>query len=47
LLAAGVARVYTPKDFRLGDIVADIADLALAARQDQARDPHAPAADRR
>jgi (2R)-ethylmalonyl-CoA mutase len=32
LLAAGVARVYTPKDFRLGDIVADIADLALAAR---------------
>jgi (2R)-ethylmalonyl-CoA mutase len=27
LLAAGVARVYTPKDFRLGDIVADLADL--------------------
>jgi (2R)-ethylmalonyl-CoA mutase len=28
LLAAGVARVYTPKDFRLGDIVAELADLA-------------------
>jgi len=27
LLAAGVARVYTPKDFRLGDIVAELADL--------------------
>jgi (2R)-ethylmalonyl-CoA mutase len=27
LLAAGVARVYTPKDFRLGDIIAELADL--------------------
>jgi (2R)-ethylmalonyl-CoA mutase len=27
LLAAGVARVYTPKDFRLSDIVAELADL--------------------
>jgi (2R)-ethylmalonyl-CoA mutase len=27
LLAAGVARVYTPKDFRLADIVSDLADL--------------------
>jgi (2R)-ethylmalonyl-CoA mutase len=27
LLAAGVARVYTPKDFRLGDIVSELADL--------------------
>ena len=30
LLAAGVARVYTPKDFRLGDIIAELADLAGA-----------------
>ena len=28
LLAAGVARVYTPKDFRLTEIVAELADLA-------------------
>jgi len=28
LLAAGVARVYSPKDFRLGDIIAELADLA-------------------
>jgi len=34
LLAAGVARVYTPKDFELGRIVADIADLAIAHRGD-------------
>jgi (2R)-ethylmalonyl-CoA mutase len=27
LLAAGVARVYTPKDFRISDIVADLAEL--------------------
>jgi (2R)-ethylmalonyl-CoA mutase len=32
LLDAGVARVYTPKDFELGRIMGDIADLALAAR---------------
>jgi (2R)-ethylmalonyl-CoA mutase len=32
LLAAGVARVYTPKDFELGRIMADIADLAVAGR---------------
>jgi len=30
LLAAGVARVYTPKDFRISDIVADLADLVVA-----------------
>jgi len=30
LLAAGVARVYTPKDFRLSDIVAELADLVVA-----------------
>jgi (2R)-ethylmalonyl-CoA mutase len=28
LLAAGVARVYTPKDFRLTEIVAELAELA-------------------
>jgi (2R)-ethylmalonyl-CoA mutase len=27
MLAAGVARVYTPKDFRLSDIVAELAEL--------------------
>jgi methylmalonyl-CoA mutase cobalamin-binding domain/chain len=27
LLAAGVARVYTPKDFRLSEIVAELAEL--------------------
>ncbi len=32
LLAAGVARVYTPKDFELGRIMGDIADLVAAAR---------------
>jgi (2R)-ethylmalonyl-CoA mutase len=30
LVAAGVARVYTPKDYRIAHIIADIADLALA-----------------
>ena len=30
LLAAGVARVYTPKDFRVTEIVAELADLATA-----------------
>ena len=33
LLAAGVARVYTPKDFELGRIMADIAGLAETHRQ--------------
>ena len=28
LVAAGVARVYTPKDFRLTQIVGELADLA-------------------
>jgi len=32
LLAAGVARVYTPKDFELGRIMGDIAELAAAGR---------------
>jgi (2R)-ethylmalonyl-CoA mutase len=30
LLAVGVARVYTPKDFRVSDIVAELADLVDA-----------------
>jgi (2R)-ethylmalonyl-CoA mutase len=30
LLAAGVARVYTPKDFRVSDIVAELAELVIA-----------------
>jgi (2R)-ethylmalonyl-CoA mutase len=34
LLAAGVARVYTPKDFELGRIMGDIADLVAADRAD-------------
>jgi (2R)-ethylmalonyl-CoA mutase len=29
LLASGVARIYTPKDFRLSDIVADLAGLVV------------------
>jgi ethylmalonyl-CoA mutase len=32
LLDAGVARVYTPKDFRIADIVADLADLVDTSR---------------
>ena len=32
LIAAGVARVYTPKDFELGRIMGDIADLVAADR---------------
>lgn len=30
LLAAGVARVYTPKDFRVSDIIAELADLVTS-----------------
>ena len=32
LLAAGVAAVYTPKDFELGRIMSDIAGLVAARR---------------
>ena len=32
LLAAGVARVYTPKDYKLGEIMGDIATLVLDSR---------------
>ena len=37
LLAAGASRVYTPKDYRLADIMADIADLVLG-RSDASSD---------
>jgi ethylmalonyl-CoA mutase len=33
LEAAGVAAVYTPKDFRLATIIGDLADLAVARRR--------------
>ena len=33
LEADGVARVYTPKDFRLSGIVADLAELAIEHRK--------------
>ena len=33
LVAAGVARVYTPKDFELGNIMGDIADLVAETRR--------------
>ncbi|HEX5096737.1 MAG TPA: protein meaA, partial [Acidimicrobiia bacterium] len=36
LEAAGVARIYTPKDYRLAAIMEDIADLALEHRTAQA-----------
>jgi len=33
LLAAGVARVYTPKDYKLAQIMGDLAELGLAHRR--------------
>ncbi|MGH8986669.1 MAG: cobalamin B12-binding domain-containing protein, partial [Acidimicrobiia bacterium] len=33
LTEAGVARIYTPKDFRLSRIMADVADLAIERRR--------------
>ncbi len=36
LLAAGVARVYTPKDFQLAEIMADITDITESHRQHSA-----------
>jgi (2R)-ethylmalonyl-CoA mutase len=33
LLAAGVARVYTPKDYRIDQIMADLVEVALAAHR--------------
>ena len=39
LLAAGVARIYTPKDFRLSAIMSDVADLAIAHRRSDRQDP--------
>ena len=32
LLASGVSRVYTPKDFRISEIISDLADLGLQYR---------------
>jgi (2R)-ethylmalonyl-CoA mutase len=32
LQALGIAAVYTPKDFELGQIMADIVDIAVAHR---------------
>jgi ethylmalonyl-CoA mutase len=37
LAEAGVARVYTPKDYRLSEIMADVADLAIKYRRSQRR----------
>jgi (2R)-ethylmalonyl-CoA mutase len=37
LLAEGVARVYTPKDYRLTEIVADLADLAAGRAANRSR----------
>jgi (2R)-ethylmalonyl-CoA mutase len=37
LVAGGVARVYTPKDYRLATIVSEIADLAIDRRRRLAR----------
>ena len=33
LLQAGASRVYTPKDYRLAEIMSDIADLVLGETQ--------------
>jgi (2R)-ethylmalonyl-CoA mutase len=35
LVAAGVARVYTPKDYRLSEIIGEISDLAIAHRRER------------
>ena len=43
LVAAGVARVYTPKDFRIATIVADLAELGIAHRRGRTTQPVAPA----
>jgi (2R)-ethylmalonyl-CoA mutase len=39
LIAAGVARIYTPKDFRLSVIMGDVADLGIAHRRSQRQAP--------
>jgi (2R)-ethylmalonyl-CoA mutase len=41
LRAAGVAGIYTPKDFRLAAIVGDLAELAAAHRRHQQAPAHA------
>jgi (2R)-ethylmalonyl-CoA mutase len=35
LLESGVARVYTPKDFRLSQVIGEIAELVLAQREER------------
>jgi (2R)-ethylmalonyl-CoA mutase len=35
LLAAGVTRVYTPRDYRIAEIMAELAELAIAYRQNR------------
>jgi (2R)-ethylmalonyl-CoA mutase len=35
LLESGVARVYTPKDFRLSQVIGEIAELVLADREER------------
>jgi (2R)-ethylmalonyl-CoA mutase len=37
LKSAGVARVYTPKDYRLAVIMADLAELALEHRRNRTK----------
>ena len=46
LLAAGAARVYTPKDYRLAGIMADIADLVLERPDQERPDQERPDQDR-
>ena len=48
LAEIGVARVYTPKDFRLTQVMAEIADLVLAERSGNGSgELHQPAPDNR
>ncbi|MBM3675257.1 MAG: protein meaA [Actinobacteria bacterium] len=45
LVAAGVARVYTPKDYRLAQIMGDLADLAIDHRRGARTKVSTPGAD--
>jgi (2R)-ethylmalonyl-CoA mutase len=40
LEAAGIARVYTPKDYELAAIMGDLADLAAEYRENRAKSLH-------
>ena len=42
LLGAGVARVYTPKDYKLADIMDDLAELAIEHRRGRLATSAAP-----